>query len=117
MAASYLSVWSRHLSGELGPYIDRAAAAWVGGVGIDAHKWKGIGSATIWTHVEEHDFIHVAVTGAPALQLHHLLEFESLYGELICQAFEKCALLRVARSSAHKDQIRGIGAEFVQFFP
>jgi hypothetical protein len=66
--------------------------------------------------VEGHDFIHVAVTGAPALQLHHLLEFESLYGELICQAFEKCALLRVARSPAHKGQIRGIRTEFVQSF-
>lgn len=52
-----------------------------------AKKRSGIASATIWTHVEGHDFIHVAVTGAPALQLHHLLEFESLYGELICQAF------------------------------
>src|SRR3954453_15215717 len=88
----------------------------IGFVGVDAHKGKGNGSATIWTHVERHDFIHVAVTGAPALQLHHLLEFESLYGELICQAFEKCALLRVARSPAHKGQIRGIRTEFVQFF-
>lgn len=51
-----------------------------------------------------------------ALPLHYLLEFESLYGELICQAFEKCALLRVARSPAHKGQIRGIDTEFVQFF-
>ncbi|MCK1380504.1 hypothetical protein IVB33_25420 [Bradyrhizobium sp. 24] len=81
-----------------------------------AKKRRGIASATIWTHVEGHDFAHVAVTGAPALQLHHLLEFESLYGELICQAFEKCALSRVARSPAHKDQIRGIGTESVQFF-
>ncbi|MCK1521233.1 hypothetical protein [Bradyrhizobium sp. 145] len=80
-------------------------------------KGSGIGSATIWTHLEGHDCVRVAVTGAPALQLHHLLEFESLYGELICQAFEKCALLRVARSPAHKGQIRGIGTEFVQFFP
>ncbi len=54
-------------------------------------KGSGIVSATIWTRLEGHDFVHVAVTGAPALQLHHLLEFESLYGELICQAFEKCA--------------------------
>ncbi len=59
-------------------------------------------SATIWTRLEGHDFVHLAATGAPAPQLHHLLEFENLYSELICQAFEKCALLRVARSPAHK---------------
>lgn len=80
-------------------------------------KGSGIVSATIWTRLKGHDFVHVAVTGAPALQLHHLLEFESLYGELICQAFEKGAPLRVAGSPAHKGQIRGIGTEFVQFFP
>jgi len=82
-----------------------------------APRGSGIVSAPIWTRLEGDDFIQVAVTGAPALQLHHLLEFESLYGELIRQAFEKCALLRVARSPAHKGQIRGIGTELVQFFP
>lgn len=74
-------------------------------------------SATSRTRLDRHDFVHVCWIRTTVLNLHHLFEFQSLYREFICQPFEEFALLRVARSPAHKDQIRGIGTEFVQLLP